>query len=161
MLYRSFYKYSIPDTSSKLYNSLIRPHLEYASAVWSPHLAKDTKLLEDIQKFALKVCTKKWDANYNTLLTMCNLSTLADRRNKIRLCVLWKIISGDILYPNPPINIRDQHYQPRHLNTKQLSVQFAKSNSFKYSFFPETLSAWNKLNFDTQGLSFASFKRKL
>ncbi len=40
---------------------LIRPHLEYASAVWSPHLAKDIKLLEDTQKFALKVCTKKWD----------------------------------------------------------------------------------------------------
>ncbi len=44
----SFYKYSKPDTSLKLYKSLIQPHLEYASAVWSPHLAKDIKSLEDM-----------------------------------------------------------------------------------------------------------------
>ncbi len=70
MLYRSFYIYSKPDTSSKLYKSLIRPHLARIRllAVWSPHLAKDIKLLEDTQKFALKVCTKKWDENYKTLL---------------------------------------------------------------------------------------------
>ncbi len=56
---------------------------------------KDIKSLEDIQKFALKVCTKKWDENYtkNTLLTMCNLSTLADRRKTIRLCLLFKMSS--------------------------------------------------------------------
>ena len=31
---------------------IIRPHLEYASAIWDPHLACDIALLENVQKFA-------------------------------------------------------------------------------------------------------------
>ena len=50
MLFRNFYKFSKQDTLLKLYKSLIRPHLEFASAVWSPHLAKDIKTIEDVQK---------------------------------------------------------------------------------------------------------------
>ncbi len=55
LLYRNFYKFSIPLTLSKL---LIRPHMEYASPVWDPFLAKDIKAIEDVRKFALGVCTK-------------------------------------------------------------------------------------------------------
>ena len=60
MFFRNFYKFSNQDTctSLKLYKSLIRPHLKYASAVWSPYSAKDIKTIEDVQKFALRVCTK-------------------------------------------------------------------------------------------------------
>ena len=120
-------------------------------------MAKDIKLLEDTQKFALKVCTKKWDENYDTLLTMCNIKTLAMRRSIVRLCLLFKIIPGDISYPNLPFTIRVQLYQLRHLNTTQLSVPFASSNNFKFSFFANTITAWNKLRFDTDGISFAFF----
>ena len=28
-----------------LYKSLVRPHLEFCTPVWSPHLAKDSKLI--------------------------------------------------------------------------------------------------------------------
>ena len=33
----------------KLYISLIRPHLEYGSPVWSPYKAGDIKLIEGVQ----------------------------------------------------------------------------------------------------------------
>ena len=36
LLYRRFYQQSEPETLLKLYMSLVRPHLEYASQVWSP-----------------------------------------------------------------------------------------------------------------------------
>ena len=38
-----------------IYQSLIRPHLEYACSVWDPHLKKDIERLEGVQKFGMKV----------------------------------------------------------------------------------------------------------
>ena len=55
MLYRRFYKWSSSNALLQLYLSLIRPHLEYAAQVWSPHQLKDIQKLEAVQKFALKV----------------------------------------------------------------------------------------------------------
>ena len=50
LLYRRFCKYSSADTLLKLYVAFIRPHLEYAAAVWDPFL-KDIDIVEDVQKF--------------------------------------------------------------------------------------------------------------
>ena len=58
LLYRRFYQQSQPETLLRLYISLVRPHLEYASPVWSPYTIKDIMLLENIQKFGCKLCTK-------------------------------------------------------------------------------------------------------
>jgi len=33
----------------RLYKSLVHPHLEYCTAAWSLHYAKDRKLLERVQ----------------------------------------------------------------------------------------------------------------
>ena len=57
------------DTSTlkQLYVSNIRPHLEYACQVWDPYQQKGIDLLESVQKFALHICSKQWDA----IVTLC------------------------------------------------------------------------------------------
>ena len=45
-------------TLFKLYKALIRPLLEYAGVVWDPYLVKDIVAVENVQKFALRACSK-------------------------------------------------------------------------------------------------------
>ena len=58
LLYRQFYNHATTDTIKQLYVSLIRPHLEYAAPLWDPHLQKDVDMLENVQKFAMKLITR-------------------------------------------------------------------------------------------------------
>ena len=50
LLYRRFSHDTEPHALLQLYLSLVRPHLEYGSQVWDPHLQKDINQLERMQK---------------------------------------------------------------------------------------------------------------
>ena len=56
LLYRRFYGNVNQQSLYSLYTTLVHPHLEYASLIWDPHLIKDITKLENVQKFALKMC---------------------------------------------------------------------------------------------------------
>ena len=89
LLYRRFYRQSNEQTLRQLYVSLVWPHLEYAAPVWSPHLHKDITILERVQQFASKMCTKTWDCSYNDLLDRLQLPTLAQCRLHLSLCFMY------------------------------------------------------------------------
>ena len=63
LLYRRFYGSMNSDNLLNLYSLNVRPHLEYASPVWDPHLIKDTSQIENVQKFALRMCLRKWNSD--------------------------------------------------------------------------------------------------
>ena len=83
MLYRQLYQWSYPETLLKIYLSVIRPHLEYATPVWSPNLIKDVNKLEHVQRFVLRVCTKEWSTSYKDLLEKCHVPELSTRRDHL------------------------------------------------------------------------------
>jgi len=62
----------------QLYKSLVRPHLEYCTAAWSPHYQKGKKTLEKVQ----------------TWLKHLNLWTLEDRRIRADLIEVVKMVHG-------------------------------------------------------------------
>ena len=49
-------------------------------------MSKDITALENVQKFACKIATKHWTCEYQELLETCAVSSLAERRTKLKLC---------------------------------------------------------------------------
>ena len=94
LLYRRFYGNVDQQSLYSLYSALVRPHLEYAAPVWDPHLAKDITKLENVQRFAVKMCSKQWDLGYQDLLELSQLPTLQNLRLYLKLCTLHIIIHG-------------------------------------------------------------------
>lgn len=85
-------------TLKVLYHSLVRPHLEYCSVVWSPHQAYLITDLERIQRRFLRLVGLRlgfrWsDAPTNDLASLLNLPSLEARR-----------IMGDILFLHNLLN---------------------------------------------------------
>ena len=79
LLYRQFCNHTPGNAMLQLYLSLVRPHLDYAASIWSPHMKKEKTLLENVQKFALRMATRSWDSSYQDLLELVDLPTLEHR----------------------------------------------------------------------------------
>ena len=145
MLYRQFYAWSTPEALLQLYTSTVRPHLEYASQVWNPHLTKHVNQLEQVQKFALKMCLKQWNLSYPDLLQLSSLSNLAARREHLNLYYFYKIVNGLFEFPNCPLTLRCLNYPHRDGRSNLYVQPQASSNAHHCSFFPATISLWNSL----------------
>ena len=128
LLYRRFYRCTNSPSLLRLYKSFVRPHLEYATIARNPHLKGEIEAIENVQKFALPVCLKSWDSDYNELLRVSNLPPLHKRRAQLSLCNLYKIIHNLCYFP-PVFSAR---YETRtHVNRPILLTQpFARSNSY-------------------------------
>ena len=158
LLYRRFYNHAEGTTLMQLYLSLIRPHLEYACLVWDPHTMKDKVLLEDVQKFALRMATKQWDSGYQELLDIMNVPSLADRRLQLKLALLYKIVHGMCYFP-PDILCPRTNYSVRTNHSLVIDQPYARTNAYFYSFVPHTISTWNSLHqLHVTGPSVSAFK---
>ena len=63
-----------------LYKTYIRPHIEYCVQSWSPHLSKDIKHLERVQKAATELVPSMKSLSYDERLKRLGLTTLQKRR---------------------------------------------------------------------------------
>ena len=76
------FRYLNKDTFLLLYKALVRPHLEYASYVWCPHLKKDRDLIEQVQRRATRLVPETKGLPYNSRLIELQLPTLNYRRQR-------------------------------------------------------------------------------
>lgn len=149
LLYRRFGKHADSVTLLQLYKSFIRPHLEYCSIVWDPHLLGDIESLEKVQRFALRVCLKNWSCDRDHLYTQSGIPVLVERRSRARLCHLYKIINHLTSYPESPLEPRIIYYNNRSSHSLQFRNIFARTSQFQSSFFPGTIPLWNSLPHNT------------
>ena len=77
-----------------LYKALVRPHVEYASSVWSPFKLRDIKLIEGVQRRATRLSRDLRNEPYNIRLTTLGLPTLQFRRERADMLQVFKILNG-------------------------------------------------------------------
>ena len=80
IIHRSF-QYIDNNMFIHLYKALVRPHVEYASSVWSPFKLRDIKLI-GVQRTASRLSRDHRNETYKTRLTTLGLPTLQCRRNR-------------------------------------------------------------------------------
>ena len=145
-IFWNFYFHSSPSALLKLYQSLILPHLSYCSPLWDPYQLKDINKLENVQSFALKLCTKQWSSDYHSLLYQLSLPKLSSRRKISKLLLLFKFIHNILFIPSNILNFQNSsssHLRfSHHLNIK---IAYSRTNFSLYSFFPNTSVLWNSL----------------
>ena len=125
------------------YLSLVRPHLKYAL---QRVMAKDIQQLERVQRRAARFVQK--DYRHTTSVT-CLLDELGwlplfERRKHYRLTVFYKALNNLSAISLDHLSVSSRHTRASNEN-KFMSLP-VRTDVFKYSFFPRTITDWNSLD---------------
>jgi hypothetical protein len=144
-IYRQFESRSA-NFLKKMFLTFVRPKLEYASEVFSPHLLKDIDLIEAVQrKFTRNIPSiRNKGLSYSNRLSILDLDSLELRRIKADMCMVYKITHGLVDIRLEEIFELNTHYKTRN-NGLKLKLPYANIDARKYSFAVRTVNIWNSL----------------
>ena len=127
---------------------MVRPHLEYAIAAWSPYTAKDIDTLEKVQRRFVRQITGI-SGSYEEKLKQIQLTSLKERRVRGDCIEAFKILQGRTrVDPSTwfSMSTRSDGAQTR-LSTDPLALKLQKSRlDLRKNFFSVRLPPiWNSL----------------
>ena len=128
----------------KLYKAMIRPHLEYGQIIWSPHLIRQSKKIENVQRRATKIVPSLKDLPYDKRLKTLKLPTLKYRRIRGDMINVYKLLSNND-HDCPLLPLHKSRYSTRGHN-KKLQKNSHNCNFMKFSFSRRVTNLWNSLN---------------
>ena len=162
-LIRRSFSYLDGPLFKKLYIAFARPHLEYAQAVWSPHLRKYINTLENVQIRATKLIDGFKDVDYPERLRRLDLPTLAYRRMRGDMIEVYKHLHNYDQETLPPSFQLRQRISRKHdfqlvWKKPKDGVRGLQTNSF----YHRTTKMWNDLPKEVVNANnLNSFKNKL
>ena len=147
-LLRRNLRIALKAVKTQAYEALVRPHLEYACMVWDPHTEVNVRRLASVQMRAARYVCNRWHntSSVSTMLHELSRESLARRRERARLCMIYKVVHGlvdipwlqnKILIPNPQCT--------RGFHSWKYAPILPHNDTFKFSFIPHTIIAWNAL----------------
>ena len=124
-------------TKSDAYRTLVRPHMEYCCAVWSPFTASNIKKLQSVQRRAARYATNRYHntSSVTNMLHHLQWESLESRRWKCQLTMFYKIVNDIVnISPEPYLQKTASRTRSRHSHTyRHIST---KTDYYKNSFSP-------------------------
>lgn len=127
------------------YLTFVRPKLEFASSIWSPHYIYLTTMLESVQNRAARFISQNYNWNESITQIKNNLSipSLNTRRDVALILLFHKYVHG----PRPsPIALQVSPFTSRRLhNHLSFTRIYGKTDAFNSSALPRVIRLWNDL----------------
>lgn len=136
------------DIKEQAYKTLIRPHLEYASAVWDPYRKTHIEEIEKVQRRAARFVTSNYSREPGTVTTIIQelgWQSLETRRKGARLTLLYKLLHGEAAVTIPEYVTRPTVTTTRQYHQDRFARLSTSTDAYKYSFIPRTIADWNQL----------------
>ena len=135
-----------------LYKSMVRPHLEYGSCIWSPHLKRDIDAIERVQRRATRMIPALRHLSYTDRLKSLKLQTLKFRRERADIIETYNILTQKhIINTDCRCHLcPDKHMFQKSLATTtrghSMKLQSQKATGNRYHFLAtRVVNTWNHL----------------
>ena len=128
----------------QLYRGLVRPVLEYAHAVWTPHHQADIEELESVQRRATKLVPGLSTLSYPDRLKNLKLPTLTYRRARGDMIEVFKYLTERNKTSVTLLKLRDNSYTRGHPLT--LKKSHSRLDVRKHFFTQRVVNLWNALS---------------
>ena len=130
----------------KAYMSLVRPTLEYASAVWDPYQQNDIHRINMVQRRAARYVTNNYrnTSSVTEMLQRLEWPTLEDRRKNCRLSMMFKIKNNEVDI-DARHKLQEMSRPCRNNNSMAMQIPSCRTTARKESFYPRTIKEWNTL----------------
>ena len=143
-----FVKRNIKTTSASTkeyaYKMLVRPTVEYASSVWSPHQETLKYTIERVQRRAARYVTRRYQHSdsVTAMVQQLKWDTLEQRRLKGRVTMGYRVVHRLVKISDAQLIPSTAHTRGHNQKFRQLP---ARTNYYKHTFFPSVVPLWNAL----------------
>lgn len=144
-----------------LYKTLVRPHLEYCTAAWSPYYVRDKVLLERIQHRFTRMVPGLRHLEYADRLQRLGLWTLEERRNRSDLLEVFRMLRGLSTVPFHEFFELEVSGRTRG-HTVKLVKHHCRLDVRQHFFSERVINRWNRLDqLTVESTTLNAFKRNL
>ena len=145
---RNTFDHMNEDVFQLIFKGLIRPLLEYAAPIWSPHTVYQKELIENVQRRATKLIPGFYNLSYPERLRKLNMPTLSYRRARGDMIQVFKLLVDEGGYDKSLPNIltpgtNEDHDLRGH--NKKLFMKGSTKDVRKYVFSHRVIKTWNSL----------------